>query len=230
VSTPMDMPGRQALPTLGQGTPDRAMMRDGTQHRARLSVAASRQADRVVRSAWLSLPRDHRELLEEIGASQWQTADRPLGDAANRFLRSAGHPPLPDATRRELDDALGVWIPKLRIVLVDVGHPRLTDLDEKSREAFIAHIAWHEWGHALSVARCTPEDVSAGERLLDLAPAGVRDVIRAAAYRPRHYTHELVAETYALLIARRRRQASGRPPWLHDEIYKLMRRATGWSD
>lgn len=206
------------------------MTSDVTRRGPHLNPPAPPQADQIVRSAWLSLPHDHRELLEEIGASQWQTVDHPLGNLANRFLRSAGYSPLPDMTRRELDDALGVWIPNLRIVLVNVGHPRLADLDEQAREAFIAHIAWHEWGHALSLARCTAEDVSAGERLLDLAPAGVRDVIRAAAYRPQNYTHELVAETYALLIARRRRQVSGRPLWLHDEIYKLMKRATGWSD
>ena len=132
-------------PTLHRCVPDRVMTRDGTQHRVRPSVATSRQADRVVQSAWLSLPHDHRELLEEIGASQWQTVDRPLGETANRFLRSAGFSPFTDATRSELDGALGVWLPKLRIVLVDVGHPRLADLDQKSQEAFIAHIAWHEW-------------------------------------------------------------------------------------
>ncbi len=204
--------------------------RDGTQRGGRLSKAASQRADRVLRSAWLSLPCDHRELLEEIGASQWQAVDRPLGAAVDGFLRSAGQSALTRSTRSGLDHALGVWIPKLRIVLVDVGHPRLTALDERTREAFIARIAWHEWGHALSLVRCSPEDVSAGNRLLDLAPAGVREVIRSAAYRRHNYTHELIAETYALLIARRQRKASGKPPWLHDEIYNLMKRTAGWSD
>jgi hypothetical protein len=93
--------------------------------------------------------------------------------------------------------------------VVDVGHPQLVGLGERTAEAFIARIAWHEWGHALSLARCSPEDVSAGSRLLELAPDGVRETIRSAAYRRRDYTHELVAEIYALLIARHRRQASG---------------------
>jgi hypothetical protein len=63
-----------------------------------------------------------------------------------------------------------------------------------------------------------------------LAPDGVREGILGASYRPGDYTHELVAETYALLMARRRRKASGKPPWLDDDIYNLVKRVTGWSD
>ena len=58
----------------------------------------------------------------------------------------------------------------------------------------------------------------------------IREGIRKAGYRSTDYTHELVAEIYALLMARRRRKASGRPPWLNDEIYNLVKRLTGWSD
>ncbi len=129
-----------------------------------------------------------------------------------------------------MDLAQGVWIQELRIVLVDAGHAKLTGLDRQTYEAFIARTAWHEWGHALSVVRCSPEDVAAGRRLLDLAPDGVREGIRNTEYRSGEYTHELVAETYALLIARRRRKAFGKPSWLDDEIYSLVKRVTGWSD
>jgi len=80
------------------------------------------------------------------------------------------------------------------------------------------------------MTRCSPEDVAAGARLLDLAPEGVREGIRRGGYRVTEYTHELVAETYALLMARRHRKRSGKPPWLHDEIYSLVKRVTGWSD
>ena len=44
------------------------------------------------------------------------------------------------------------------------------------------------------------------------------------------YTHELVAEIYAILMSRRRRGQSGQPGWLHDEIYELVRRVSGWSE
>lgn len=90
--------------------------------------------------------------------------------------------------------------------------------------------AWHEWGHALSVVRCSEEDRAAGRKLLDLAPTGLQESIRQAGYRSADYTHELVAETYALLLARRRRGATGRPSWLDGEIYNLVKRATDWKD
>lgn len=190
----------------------------------------SERAARVVRLAWLSLPISHRALLEAIGASQWQVVDRPLGAAADEFLLSAGHQALPVPVRRALDLALGVWVQELRIVLLRAGRPELAGLDEPTFEVFVARTAWHEWAHALSVARCTSEDIAAGRRMLDLAPSGVRDGIRGAGYRSNDYTHELVAETYALLMARRRRGGSGRPQWLNTEIYNLVMKVTGWSD
>jgi hypothetical protein len=196
---------------------------------SRASASGIERAERVLRLAWLSLPPPHRALLESIGASQWQVVDQSLGAAVNGFLLSAGHQALSAAAQRGLDLALGVWIQELRIILVRAGHPKLAGLDEATYEAFIARTAWHEWGHALSVVRCSQEDLAAGRRLLDLAPVGIREGIRDAGYRPNDYTHELVAETYALLMARRRRKASGRPQWLDDEIYNLVRRVTGWS-
>ncbi len=196
---------------------------------SRASESGIERTERVLRLAWLSLPPPHRALLESIGASQWQAADQSLGAAVNGFLVSAGHQALSAAAQRELDLALGVWVQELRIILVRADHPKLAGLDEVTYEAFIARTAWHEWGHALSVVRCSQEDIAAGRRLLDLAPVGIREGIRDAGYRPNDYTHELVAETYALLMARRRRKASGRPQWLDDEIYNLVKRVTGWS-
>ncbi|MGN6373152.1 MAG: hypothetical protein ACTHM1_09195 [Solirubrobacteraceae bacterium] len=111
-----------------------------------------------------------------------------------------------------------------------MGHTKIAKLDQATYEAFIARTAWHEWGHALSVVRCSQEDIAAGRKLLELAPAGIRDSIRQAGYRASDYTHELVAETYALLLARRRREATGRPSWLDSEIYNLVKRVTDWSD
>lgn len=90
--------------------------------------------------------------------------------------------------------------------------------------------AWHEWGHALSIVRCSQEDVAAGRKLLELAPTGLCESILQAGYRSTDYTHELVAETYALLLARHRRGATGRPSWLDSEIYNLVKRVTDWRD
>lgn len=199
-------------------------------HRRALSTSEIEQAQRVLHFSWLSLPDTHRALLESIGASQSQGVDRPLGTAVDRFLRSAGHQGLSAAMRQELDLALGAWLQELRIVLVDIGHPKLAGLDQPTYEAFVMRTAWHEWGHALSLVRCSHEDVVAGRKLLNLAPEGLRESIRQGGYRSSSYTHELVAETYALLLARRRRGAAGRPLWLDSEIYNLVKRVTDWSD
>ncbi|MFI5009907.1 MAG: hypothetical protein ACHQDY_06505 [Solirubrobacterales bacterium] len=198
--------------------------------REHLSASDAERADRIMQLAWLSLPPAHRRLLEAIGASQWQALNERLGLSVDNFFRSAGHHALSRSARIGLDHAVAVWIPDLRIVLLNTGHPALAGLDEPSYEEFVSHTAWHEWGHALGMTRCSPEDVAAGARLLDLAPEGVREGIRSGGYRVTEYTHELVAETYALLMARRHRKRLGRPSWLDDEIYSLVKRVTGWSD
>ncbi len=199
-----------------------------SKHRKRLSVSEIERAQRVLHFAWLGLPPAHRALLESIGASQSQGIDQALGTAVDGFLRSAGQRGLSAAARRRLDLALGVWLQELRIILLDVGHSKLAGLDQATYEAFIMRTAWHEWGHALSVVRCSQEDMADGRTLLDLAPTGLCESIRRAGYRSTDYTHELVAETYALLLARRRRGATGRPPWLDGEIYNLVKRVTDW--
>lgn len=183
-----------------------------------------------MRMAWHSLPSAHRGLLESIGASQWQIIGERLGVSVDGFLRSAGHRGLARPARIAMDWAIAVWVSDLRIVLVNVGHPALVGLDQAAYEEFVSRTAWHEWGHALGMTRCSREDVAAGSRLLDIAPEGVREGIRSSGYRANEYTHELVAETYAPLMARRHRKIHGKPRWLDDEIYSLMKRATGWSD
>jgi hypothetical protein len=85
-------------------------------------------------------------------------------------------------------------------------------------------------GHALSLARCSPEDVAAGDKLLALAPEGISEGIRGAGYGANNYTHEVVAETYALMMARRVRGHRDKPTWLDDTIYNLLKRVTGWVD
>jgi hypothetical protein len=183
-----------------------------SQRRKRLSASEIERAARVLQSAWESLPSTHRTLLEAIGASQWQVVNEPLGGVVDGFLRSAGHRMLPQSAHRKLNLAQGVWLQELRIILIDAGHTKLVGIDTPTYEWFLARTAWHEWRHALSVARYSQEDVTAGTRLLGLAPGGVRDGIRGAGYRSTDYTHELVADIYALLMARRQRKASGRPP------------------
>lgn len=188
-----------------------------------------RDAGRLVALAWRDLPADHRGLLESIGAAQHEVVDRPLGAYVNELLISSGHPGVQGGRATALEDALGVWIPPLRLVLIDAGHPALVGLARASYEAMIVRAAWHEWGHALSLSRATAADVAAGERLLALAPAGIAEFVRAGGYRPKEYVHEMIAEIYATLMARRRRGETRQPIWLSDEIYELIQRVCGWN-
>ena len=93
----------------------------------------------------------------------------------------------------------------------------------------MARVAWHEWGHALAFHRATGEDIAKGPELLASVPASMAENVRSAHYGRREYTHEFVAEVYALLMIRRRQGATGRPPWLSEKIYELVRRAVGWN-
>ncbi len=188
------------------------------------------RTERIVNMAWATLPAAHRRLLEEVGASQWTVVEEPLGVPVHKLLRSAGHRGLDERARRRLEPALAVWVPDLRIVAFHAGHPALAELGESSVEQLLARTAWHEWGHALSIARCTAEDIADGTRLLNLAPTSVSKSIRAAGYLRYEYTHELVAEIYSLLIARHKRKESGKPRWLSQEIYDLVGRVTAWTE
>lgn len=172
------------------------------------------RAAHIVQHAWRDLPANDQRLLETIGASQWTITVEPVGHAVDGLLRSAGYAPLDQRARRGLDDAAGVWIAELRLVVINAAHPALTNLDERTYEAMLARIAWHEWAHALSIVRATHDDVSAGERLLALAPAGIAAFVRRGGYRRIDYTHELVAEIFALLMSRRRHGQTGQPAWL----------------
>jgi hypothetical protein len=191
---------------------------------------ARERTAKTVKMAWAELPPDHRQLLEEVGASQWTVVEETLGVPVHRLLRSGGHRGLGEQARGRLEPALAAWVPDLRIVVFNARHPALAELGEQSFEQLVARTAWHEWGHALSIARCTTEDIANGARLLELSPTIVRNSIREAGYRPYEYTHELVADVYSILIARRQQKESGRPTWLNKEIYDLVKRVTEWPD
>jgi hypothetical protein len=189
----------------------------------------SRSPEEIVDLAWKSLPATHRALLEAIGCEQAGIVGRPLGQEADDLLRSAGLPRLSRGELVRLDRCLGVWVPDLRITLINSAHDALRGLDDCSLEAALARVAWHEWGHALSVHRTSKKSVAAGPRLLELAPRGVAENVRSGGYRDNELTHELVAEMYAILLARRQRGSTGQPEWLDDEIWNLVTQTMAWA-
>lgn len=174
--------------------------------------------------AWEALPSEHRSLLTEVGASRWEVVSMGLGDAVEDRLRSAGEATPHRAQLEAANQALGMWVSNLGLVLINESHPALLGIDSLTREALLMWAAWHEWGHALSVSGVSPHDPGEGERLLSLAPAGIRERIRRGGYSRREYINELIAETYALLMRERVKGRMGRPPWLASEIYQLISR------
>lgn len=192
------------------------------------SVAVDVRA--TVQKAMASLPAPYRQLLQGVGALQYEVVDQPIGEAVDDFRRSAGLPSLSTAEKNRLADAFGVWIKDLRVVLIRGDHPRLRGLAPTAVEQFIARVVWHEVGHALSIARCSWQDRRSGRRLLDLCPDGIAEDVRSANYGVSSYTHEVVAEVFALLMERRQRGQGGKPGWLDPEIYDLICRVTGWTE
>jgi hypothetical protein len=178
----------------------------------------------LIQVAWDTLPASHRRVLRQVGASRWEIVDRPLGEVTEELLRSAGRTPLSNVQTEEDNKALGIWLPDLRLMLINEGHPEILSADSRTREALLTWVAWHEWGHALSVASHAPHDPSEGARLRALAPAGIQERIRRGNYPRTEYIHELIAETYALLMRESVEGRPGQPPWLPDEIYQLMTR------
>ena len=115
-------------------------------------------------------------------------------------------------------------------MLINVSHPSLGGLDAPTLAYALARIAWHEWAHALSIHRATEDDVLAGRRLLEQVPSALAENVRSSGYLRREYTHEIVAEIYAMLMIRRRLDgAADRPDWLSQEVYDLVRRVAGWN-
>lgn len=186
-------------------------------------------AKRVINRARVDLPRADRNLLEAIRAEGRDVTVGPLGIHSDELRRSAGYASFSRAELRRQDAAAGLWIPELRLILLNASHPSFQNLDESSLEWALARVAWHEWGHALAFHRATSGDVAKGSEMLAPAPPAMAENGRSADYGQREYTHEIVAEVYALLMIRRRRGVTGRPPWLAEKIYELVRRVVGWS-
>lgn len=187
------------------------------------------EANDIVEKAWQDLPHADRNLLEAISADRWQVCGLALGTYTDELLRSADRGSLSASEIARANDALALWVPELRVVLINESHPAFDGLDSSSLAYDLSRVAWHEWGHALSIDRAGEDDIAAGERYVGLLPKGLANFVRQAGYRRREYTHEVVAEIYAMLMILRRQGKTGRPRWLHPEVYELVRRVAGWN-
>lgn len=54
-------------------------------------------------------------------------------------------------------------MPDLRVVLINESHRAFDGLDGPTLEYDLSRVAWHEWGHALSLDRAEQGDIAAGK-------------------------------------------------------------------
>ena len=181
---------------------------------------------REIRRARFQLPTAHRNLLDEIGAQETAIDDWPGGvEDLYRSIRET--PP----ARESLAGAAAVWLDGLRMVAFNAGlfHEATVGLDDESREALVASVAWHEYGHALSLNRSTSHQRQGGERLLSLLPAGLRGSIDyPGGYRRSEVFDEVIATVYAVMVSRVRTYGYGAPDYLHPDVFDAFKEVIPW--
>jgi hypothetical protein len=103
-----------------------------------------------IRAARGSLPIHHRRLLEDLRVQEKVVTDWPA-EVLDLYETLLETPPRPTA----LDGAAAVWLNGLRTVAFNgpLLQRAALGLDDPTRRLVVARIAWHEYGHALSVPR-----------------------------------------------------------------------------
>lgn len=124
---------------------------------------------REIREARAQLPAEHRNLLAQIGTHEGVVEDWPTG--VQDLFRSVQEVPPSDAA---LVNAAAVWLEGLRTVVFNgpLMQAATAVLTDASRKQLVAYIAWHEYGHALSLTRSTHEQRKSGVRLFGLLSDG----------------------------------------------------------
>jgi hypothetical protein len=181
---------------------------------------------REIRAARSALPIAHQELLDELRVQEITVTEWPVG-AVDLYatLRE------PTPSEAELDGAAAAWLHELRTVVFN-AHLLLQavgGLDDASRRTVISSIAWHEYGHALSVTRAGPERRDHGLHLLTLLPAGMREAIDyPGRYRASQVFDEIMATLYSMLIGRVPANGYIRPEFLHPDVFATFEEVFPW--
>jgi hypothetical protein len=181
---------------------------------------------REIRRARALLPTEHQNLLAQIGTQEGTVEDWPRGvQDLYRSVRMA--PPSEAALAR----AAAVWLDGLRTVVFNAPLMReiTSGLADEAREHIVAYVAWHEYGHALSLTRSTHAQRESGVRLLELLPDGIRGSIDyPGGYRRLEVFDEVIATVYALLISRIRIDGYGVPAFLHPDVVHAFKEVIPW--
>ena len=104
----------------------------------------------------------------------------------------------------------------------------MSGLDAGTQRVLLQSVAWHEYGHALSLMRSTAEHRADGLRLLGLLTEGLREAIRPDDYRPAEIFDEIMATLYALMVGRIREHGYGAPEFLHPELFAAFQEVIPW--
>ncbi|MCW2983033.1 MAG: hypothetical protein JWR63_603 [Conexibacter sp.] len=180
----------------------------------------------AIRDARAALPANHRHLLDQLRLQEVAVEAWPRG-VINLYATLREPAPSPDA----LDGAAAVWLDGLRTVAFNVQllQRAVDGLNASTRRTVVAQVAWHEYGHALSVVRATPEHRRRGIQLLALLPDAVRAAIDyPGRYRTSQVFDEIIATLYALLVGRVRTAGYVRPEYLHPDVFAAFKEVIPW--
>lgn len=179
-----------------------------------------------IRAVRAQLPDAHRLLLDELRVQdklvvRWPEEIRDL------YATLLHKPPTPSA----LAGAAAVWLHRLRTVAFNAGLllQARAGLTDASARALVAQVAWHEYGHALSLTRATKEHRDRGPELLELLPPGLRQAIDfPGRYRRSEVLDEIVATLYSVLMDNVRADGYVQPEYLHPEVFAVFEEIVPW--
>jgi len=92
------------------------------------------KANDIVRRAWRELPRRDRGLLKEVRAYEWEVCRRLLERIRTKLLHSADRGSLTAEEIARANDALALWVPELRVMLINDGHAAFDGLKERPED------------------------------------------------------------------------------------------------
>jgi hypothetical protein len=179
-----------------------------------------------IQAARAVLPERHRALLDELGVQE-TTIDAWPEHVLDLYRTLKA----PTPARAVLIGAAAVYLDELRTVAFN--QPALLEaikgLDATGRRQLVAPVAWHEYGHALSINCAKSEHRERGLELLALAPPGVQlSIDYPDRYRRKEVFDELIATVYAMLVGRVRTSGYGRPDYLHDDVFTVFKEVIPW--
>lgn len=179
-----------------------------------------------VKLARQRLPSQHIAVLEALGVQEIVCASWP-GPVLDLYETVRLKAPSAAALRA----TTALWIPDVKTAAFNGPwlHAVTDELDEPSRRDLIASVAWHEYGHALSLALSTPEQRRRGAALLELAPAAVRRaVLQPPGYRPHEIFDEVIAGVYAMLVGGIHTRGYGVPEYLNEALFDEFKEIIPW--